>query len=104
MDFDTTAADLHAAIAAVCPIAGVAIGRKNDKATWRIDFADAATDAEKDAARAALAAFDVAMAQAQTRLKRERATAIEAKMRELAERMVDDPTLLDKLAPRAVVR
>jgi hypothetical protein len=25
-------------ISAVCPIDGISIGRKNDKATWRIDF------------------------------------------------------------------
>lgn len=100
MDFDTTAADLHAAIAAVCPIDGVSIGRKNDKATWRIDFRDNATADQRAAAEGIKAAFDVAVAQAQARSKRERAAAVEVKMRELAERMVDDPTLLDRIARR----
>lgn len=97
MDFDTTAADLHAAIAAVCPIHGVSIGRKNDKTTWRIDYAPEATDTEKAAAQAALATFDVAVAMEAARVKRERAALIDAKMRQLAEKMVDDPDLLDRL-------
>jgi len=97
MQHDTTAADLHSAIAAVCPIHGVSIGRKDDKATWRIDFTEAATDAEKAAAQAALAGFDVAVAQAAARAKRERAAAVDAAMRALAEKMVDDPGLLDRL-------
>lgn len=97
MDLDTTAADLHAAIAAVCPIDGVSIGRKNDKATWRIDFTDVATDAQRDAARAVMNTFDVAAAQAASQAKKDREAAVQAKMRELATAMVDDPTLLDKL-------
>lgn len=101
MQFDNTAGNLHAAIAAVCPIHGVSIGRKNDKATWRIDFRDDATDAQRAAARALLEGFDRAAAEAQERAKRERESAVRAKMRELAERLVDDPTLLDRIAPRA---
>lgn len=38
---------------------GVSIGDRNDRATWRIDFAATATAAQKQAARDALAAFDM---------------------------------------------
>ena len=51
---------LHAFIAAVCPIEGVAIGRSNDKTTWRIDFAPEATTTQRLAAQAVVDAFDVA--------------------------------------------
>lgn len=97
MQFDNTAAQLHAAIAAVCPIHGVSIGRKDDKATWRIDFADDATEQQKTAARLTLSTFDVAAARATEQVKRDRAAAVDAKMRELTEAMVDDPTLMDKI-------
>lgn len=97
---DNTAGQLHAAIAAVCPIHGVSIGRKDDKATWRIDFAPEADDAKKAAARAVLEGFDLAAARAAEQAKRTRDAAVQAKMRELAERMVDDPTLLDRIARR----
>jgi hypothetical protein len=53
----TLARDVHLAVAAVCPIDGVAIGDPSDKATWRIDFAAAATAAQRQAAQAALAAM-----------------------------------------------
>ena len=48
---------LHAKIAAVCPIDGVAIGDPADVKTWRIDFAVGATPAQQAAAQAALAAI-----------------------------------------------
>lgn len=51
---------LHEAIAAVCPIDGVSVGRASDKATWRVQYAARATAAERAAADAALAAFDAA--------------------------------------------
>ena len=54
---NTVALDLHTAVAAVCPIVGVSVGKLADKATWRIDFDPAATPAQRAAARAALAAF-----------------------------------------------
>lgn len=54
----TIAAKLDAAIKAVCPILGVSIRRKDDKATWRIDFRPEATQPQKDAAQAVLDAFD----------------------------------------------
>ena len=94
---DNTAGQLHSAIAAVCPIDGVSIGRKNDKSTWRIDFRPEATDAQKAAARAALDAFDVAAEAARALAAAGREQAVQAKMRELAEAMVDDPTLLERL-------
>ena len=50
---------LHAQIAAVAPIVGVSIGRKEDKLTWRIDFAPEATQPHRDAAAGVVASFDV---------------------------------------------
>lgn len=52
------ASELHAAVAAVAPIQGVSIGRRTDKATWRIDFEDAATESERQAAAAVMSGFD----------------------------------------------
>jgi hypothetical protein len=49
---------LHDAIAAVAPIDGVAVGIPTDKTTWRIDFQTSATDEQKQAAAAVVAAFD----------------------------------------------
>lgn len=93
---DNTAVALHTAVAAVCPIHGVSIGRKNDKSTWRIDFAPNASSNERAAAEAVLASFDVAAAQAEAAAKAVHAKLVETKMRELAEAMVADPTLFDK--------
>lgn len=78
----------------------MSIGRRDDKRTWRIDFKDTATDAEKAAAQAALTAFDNAAEAAKDVAKRARAALVETMMRELAERMADDPALLDRIAPR----
>jgi len=49
---------LHEKIITVCPIHGVSIGRRDDKATWRIDFKDEATEQQRSAARVVLDAFD----------------------------------------------
>lgn len=49
---------LTEAIAAVCPVDGVSIGRLDDKATWRIEFSPEANDAQKSAALEVLASFD----------------------------------------------
>jgi hypothetical protein len=49
---------LHRAIAAACPILGIAIADPEDKATWRIDFDFAATELQREAAEAVLQAFD----------------------------------------------
>ena len=54
---DTLAGDLHAALAAVCPIHGVSVPDPADKATWVVWHADAATNAEREAADSVLAAF-----------------------------------------------
>lgn len=50
--------ELHNAISAVCPIVGVSIGRRNDKSTWSIEYADAATNAQKAAAQQVMTDFD----------------------------------------------
>ena len=52
---------LHAKIAAVCPIDGVAIGDPANPATWRIDFAASATAQQIAAARAQLALITPAL-------------------------------------------
>ena len=49
---------LDAAVKAVCPIAGIAIGRMGEPATVRVDFAAQATRAEKTAALAVVESFD----------------------------------------------
>ena len=51
-------AKLYNAIAAVCPVVGLSIGDRNNRATWRIDFAPEATQQQKDAAAAVIASFD----------------------------------------------
>lgn len=43
--------------AAGVPFVSVSIGRKDDKATWRVDFAPTATDADKAQAASVIAAF-----------------------------------------------
>lgn len=49
---------LHEALETVAPIAGVSVGVKEDKQTWRIDFKPEADAGQRAAAQAALAAFD----------------------------------------------
>lgn len=52
--------NLHAQLtAAGIPVSGISIGRKDDKATWRIDFAPEATDEQKAQAAQIVAAFDL---------------------------------------------
>ena len=48
---------LNQLISSVCPIDGVSIGRKHDKATWRIDFKEC-TEEQKSAALAVVKAYD----------------------------------------------
>lgn len=50
---------VDAAVKAVCPIHGISFGLPADKATWRIDFDDAATPEQRQAALGVVAAFDV---------------------------------------------
>ena len=52
-----SAGTLHSAIAAVCPIHGVAIVDPADKSTWRIDFKGEATAQERAAAQGVVASF-----------------------------------------------
>ncbi len=53
----TIAAALDQAVKAVCPVLGVSIGDADDRSTWRVDFADEATDEQRALAAAALAEF-----------------------------------------------
>lgn len=48
---------LDAAIKAVCPIHGISVGRIQDKSTWRIDFADEATEAQRALAADVVTAY-----------------------------------------------
>ena len=61
MTFPFSASLLHAKIAAVCPIDGVAIGDPNNIATWRIDFAVSATPQQIAAAKSQLALITPAL-------------------------------------------
>ena len=85
MQSNTLASDLHKAVAATCPIHGVSIGRRDDRATWRIDFAPEATDAQRVAAAAALAAFDPVAVKAAADAQLERESKIDAEVRRMAE-------------------
>lgn len=49
---------LNAAVCAVCPIHGVAIGDENDRSTWRVDFDDAASSEQRSVALRVVATFD----------------------------------------------
>ena len=53
-------AELDAVVKAVAPILGVSVGRWDDRKTWRIDFADAATEEQKRTAASVVASFDYA--------------------------------------------
>lgn len=41
------------------PITGISIGRKDDRSTWRIDFAPEANDEQRALAAQILSAFDI---------------------------------------------
>ena len=84
-DFDNIAALVHAAVAAVCPIHGVSIGRKADKTTWRIDFADDATEQQKLEARLVKDNFDLVAKIAEEDAKRQRSAKIDVEVRRMAE-------------------
>lgn len=49
---------LHEAIARVAAITGVSVGAWHDKATWSVNFSDEASDEQKAAALAVIAAFN----------------------------------------------
>lgn len=54
------AANLQNAIEAVCPTIGVSLGSKNDKSTWRIDFAESATAEQQQAAEHVVLQYEYA--------------------------------------------
>jgi|SRR3972149_5636048 len=82
-----TAATLHNKIRSVCPIHGVHIGQKNDKATWRIDFEEEATPQQRIAAQQVLDDFDVAAEEEKERQNKLRQKDIEQQAR--ADAVVD---------------
>lgn len=43
----------------VAPIIGISLGNKNDKQTWRIDFAENATEVERLAAQQIIDDFEI---------------------------------------------
>lgn len=51
------ARQLHQKVEEVCPIDSVAVGRKGDRNSWRLDFKPEATEAQKAAARDVMARF-----------------------------------------------
>lgn len=59
------AASLISAIQAVCPIEGISVGVRDDKSTWRIDFAASANSEQRAAAVAVITGFDVSAVQVQ---------------------------------------
>jgi hypothetical protein len=73
---------LDAAVKAVCPIHGISIRRLDDKASWRIDFADGATPEQRTAAAAVVASFDVAAVQLQEVQQQQRRAADEQELRD----------------------
>lgn len=54
---------IQKAVNAVCPNTGMSFPKINDKATWLVRFTPEATQEQKDAAQAAIDAFDIATAQ-----------------------------------------
>lgn len=73
----TVAAQLDTALRAVAPITGVSIGRRDDKATWRLDFAPEATQAHRDAAAGVVTSFDVAAFEAAETAERDARAVLE---------------------------
>lgn len=61
MSISVGASLLHAKIAALCPIDGIAIGDPANPATWRIDFAVSATATQIAAAKSQLALITPAL-------------------------------------------
>jgi hypothetical protein len=59
VDFTTIPNEVHAAVAAVCPIFGVSFGDLADKTTWTVQFKPEATDEEKAAAQVAIDGYNI---------------------------------------------
>lgn len=85
----SVAQTLHTAVELVCPIQGVSVGRKNDKTTWRINYKQEATPAQRAAAQAVVDALDVAVAEQSTANRLVRASSLKTEA-------ASDP-LIDKL-------
>lgn len=67
MALSTIAQSLNAALSAVCPIVGVSIGNRNDKATWSYTVAEGTTAQQMADAASVFAAFDAGQAAEDTR-------------------------------------
>jgi len=52
---------LHNAIAVVCPITGISVGKASDKTTWTFNATDTATDEQIAAAQAVIDAADLSI-------------------------------------------
>lgn len=78
---------LHNAIAAVCPIIGISVGTMGDSASVRIDYAGNATEQERAAAQAVLAAFNWNSPDPRA-----------AKLAEIEATLADTPLLADETA------
>ena len=52
------AGTLRDVVAKVCPVGSVSMGRFSDKTTWRITYLPEATQSQRAAAEAVIAAFD----------------------------------------------
>lgn len=87
-------------IAAVCPIDGIRIDNPEDKSTWVIWFKAEATDAQKAAAHAVVAAFDTSLSPVPSSVKMWQAKAAldEAGKLEAAQALVDSAPTPVRLA------
>lgn len=93
---NTSAQRLHETLAALAPIVGVSVPQLGTSSGVRIDFRPEATQAQRDAANAALASFDWSdvaqsawlVAQAQTSAKNEMDTATAAPATASAEQRI----------------
>lgn len=50
---------LHRRIVAIAPVIGISIGDASDKSTWRIDFLESATRAQREAAFGIISIYDI---------------------------------------------
>ena len=89
---------LDKAVKAVAPIHGVSIGKKNVKSTWRIDFKDEATQAEKDAAQLVIDNFKIADVVVAEALQKKKDTAVRA-----IQKSRDEAELEISMLPEAVI-
>lgn len=96
------AAAVFEEVAKVAPIHGVSLGVLDDKATWRIDFNDEATQEQRAAGQNAMDAFDADAWEAQRVIETKRKAALSA----IAQKRLDDDlaaAMNAKDAPQAVL-